>query len=113
MMKIKQAIKRAAAPQKGFTLIELVIVLGIISVMMLILIPNLNRQREVAMKRSDAALSRVVKNQAKAYAAEKNRPVSSVTLDELKKAHYLDEDQVQRAESKAYLPVNDDDASQK
>ncbi|BEI53801.1 prepilin-type N-terminal cleavage/methylation domain-containing protein [Lactiplantibacillus plantarum] len=40
---MKRLMKKTAAPQRGFTLIEMVIVLAIISLLMLIVVPNLNQ----------------------------------------------------------------------
>ena len=47
--------------KKGFTLIELLVCLFIIGLMMLLIIPNIAKQRESAQEKSNAAIVRVVK----------------------------------------------------
>ena len=64
MKKLKRIMLKTTAPRKGFTLIEMVVVLAIIALLMLIVIPNLNKQRENASKHQREALQEVVYNQA-------------------------------------------------
>lgn len=98
MKRLKRFLKKTAAPQKGFTLLEMVIVLAIIALLMLIVIPNLNAQRETAAKRSDAALEQVVNNQAEMYANDKGQAIENVTLEDLHNNQYLNDDQFNRAQ---------------
>ena len=46
--------------KKGFTLIELLVCLFIIGLMMLLIIPNIAKQRETAQKQSDEAIVKVI-----------------------------------------------------
>lgn len=60
-------MKKLLKKKKGFTLIELLICLFIIGLMMLLIIPNIARQRAEAQKKSDAAIVKVVENQQELY----------------------------------------------
>lgn len=90
MKKLKRIMLKTTAPRRGFTLIEMVIVLGIIALLMLIVIPNLNKQRENASKHQQAALQEVVYNQAEMYQNDvADHPNEPATLESLKTYHYL------------------------
>lgn len=65
-------MKKLLKKKKGFTLIELLICLFIIGLMMLLIIPNIAKQREEAQKKSDAAIVKVVENQQELYQLDKN-----------------------------------------
>ena len=79
--------------KKGFTLIELLVCLFIIGLMMLLIIPNIAKQREEAKKKSDAAIVHVVKTQQQAYMLEKNTN-DVPTVQQLLDAKYIDEKQL-------------------
>jgi len=99
MMKLKQVMRKSVAPRKGFTLIEMVIVLAIIALLMLIIVPNLNTQRESAHKRQSAALVTVVQNQAEMYINDFDiKDPSQVTLKLLEDKGYLTEKQAKQAD---------------
>ena len=51
--------------KKGFTLIELLVCLFIIGLMMLLIIPNIAKQRETAQNKADDAIVKVIKTQKK------------------------------------------------
>ena len=65
-------MKKLLKKKKGFTLIELLICLFIIGLMMLLIIPNIAKQREEAQKKSDAAIVKVIENQQELYQLDKN-----------------------------------------
>src|SRR5699024_3056902 len=71
----------------GFTLIEMAIVLFIISLLILIILPNIGTQRKHANTVNDKALQTQLNTQAELYMDEKN--TNTVTIDELKSANYL------------------------
>ena len=79
--------------KKGFTLIELLVCLFIIGLMMLLIIPNIAKQREEAKKKSDAAIVHIVENQKQSYMLDKNTNTIP-TVDELLKEHYIDQKQL-------------------
>ncbi|MFC6181096.1 competence type IV pilus major pilin ComGC [Lactiplantibacillus daowaiensis] len=101
MIKMKRLLKRTAAPRKGFTLIEMVIVLAIIALLMLIIVPNLNNQRESAGKRQKEALTQVVENQAEMYANDNDIKNSDwkeqITFEKLEHDGYLNKKQIEKA----------------
>jgi len=105
MKKLKRIMLKTTAPRKGFTLIEMVVVLAIIALLMLIVIPNLNKQRENASKHQREALQEVVYNQAEMYqndAAE--HPNEPATLESLKTYHYLTPAQYDQAKRDGVEP---------
>ena len=65
-------MKKLLKKKKGFTLIELLICLFIIGLMMLLIIPNIAKQREKAQEKSDAAIVKVIENQKELYQLDKN-----------------------------------------
>ena len=50
---------------KGFTLIEMLIVLGIISILLLLFVPNLSEQKQKIQEDGNAAVVKVVESQIK------------------------------------------------
>ena len=80
--------------KKGFTLIELLVCLFIIGLMMLLIIPNIAKQRESAQEKSNAAIVRVVKAQQQAYMIDlKTNDIP--TLEQLKEKGYINDSQVE------------------
>ena len=101
---MKRLMKKTAAPQRGFTLIEMVIVLAIISLLMLIVVPNLNQQ---AAGRQQEALTEVVQNQAEMYANDTGKTVTDddAMLEELRNKGYINDGQYKQAKSQGISPV--------
>mgnify|MGYP003365024375 CR=1 FL=1 len=99
MKKLKRIMLKTTAPRKGFTLIEMVIVLAIIALLMLIVVPNLNAQRENASKRQSEALQEIVYNQAEMYHNEHPEVPGKVTIETLKDNQYLNEKQALEAKN--------------
>lgn len=79
--------------KKAFTLIELLICLFIIGLMMLLIIPNIAKQREEAQKKSDAAIVKVIENQKELYKLD-NKTDKDPSMDELKTGKYITQEQV-------------------
>lgn len=85
----------------GFTLVEMTIVLFIISLLILIILPNLTGQRGRANTIHRQAMATLVEGQANAYLDEHSdeRPAPQmVTYPQLEKEGYLTEQQVKRAQ---------------
>ncbi|WP_105957203.1 competence type IV pilus major pilin ComGC [Apilactobacillus quenuiae] len=80
----------------GFTLIEMTIVLFIISLLILIIVPNLNGQRKKAESVHSNAMISLVQSQIDAYLIDKGD--SNVTYQSLKENDYLNSTQIARAE---------------
>ena len=78
---------------KGFTLIEMLVVLGIISILLLLFVPNLSKQKEAIQKKGDAAIVKVVESQMDIYELDHGvRP----TAEELYNQEMITEDQLEK-----------------
>ena len=86
------------AKRKAFTLVEMTIVLFIISLLILIIIPNLTSQRKNAESIHSGAMVSVVQSQIDAYLNEHPNNID-VTYAELQKDGYLTKKQIQKAKS--------------
>ncbi|WP_295729959.1 competence type IV pilus major pilin ComGC [uncultured Limosilactobacillus sp.] len=82
--------------RSGFTLLEMSIVLFIISLLILIMIPNLTKQRQNASKVHQRAMMNVIQTQADLYANETGQLPTS--LQQLYGKHYLTVTQVKAAQ---------------
>ncbi|GAA6236708.1 competence type IV pilus major pilin ComGC [Apilactobacillus micheneri] len=82
--------------RSGFTLIEMTIVLFIISLLILIIVPNLNGQRKKAESVHNNAMISLVQSQIDAYLIDKGD--ANVTYQSLKENDYLNSSQISRAE---------------
>ena len=87
-------MKKLLKKKKGFTLIELLICLFIIGLMMLLIIPNIAKQREEAQKKSDAAIVKVIENQQELYQLDKNVK-DKPDVSTLKKDGYITQEQAE------------------
>ena len=70
MKKIMTFLKKTKV--KAFTLVEMLVVLLIISVLLLLFVPNLTKQKEAVNDKGKAAVVKVVESQAELYSLEKN-----------------------------------------
>ena len=86
---------------KGFTLIEMVLVLFVISILMLLIIPNVVNQKEKVDAQGTKALVTVVQTQVELYEMEFG--TKATTFDMLKTKNYLSETQVKQANDKLTL----------
>lgn len=82
--------------ESGFTLIELALVLFVISVLLLLVIPNIGNSQKNATKTGNEALSSVVNSQAVLYKMNKDS-TGTITIDELVKEKYLTAEQGKQA----------------
>ncbi len=73
---------------KGFTLIEMLIVLFIISILLLITIPNVTKHNGMIRDKGCAALVKMVQSQVEAYQLEEGK---IATVPELVTKSYLHE----------------------
>ncbi|WP_395318731.1 competence type IV pilus major pilin ComGC [Fructilactobacillus frigidiflavus] len=81
--------------RKGFTLIEMTVVIFIISLLILIIIPNLSSQKDHANSVHGNAMVNVVQTQIDAY--EDEHSDSNVTFDKLVETNYLTKKQAKQA----------------
>src|SRR5690554_768961 len=76
---------------KGFTLIEMMIVLLIISILLLIAVPNLTKNKKMANEKGCEATIELIKTQMIAYEIEKEEAIqSNEDLDKLVSEKYVD-----------------------
>ncbi|RSJ61645.1 hypothetical protein D8803_08565 [Streptococcus oralis] len=74
MKKIMTNLKKAKA--QAFTLVEMLVVLLIISVLLLLFVPNLTKQKDAVDDKGKAAVVKVVESQAELYSLDKNEDAS-------------------------------------
>ncbi|TGD21290.1 prepilin-type N-terminal cleavage/methylation domain-containing protein [Companilactobacillus suantsaicola] len=92
--------------RRGFTLIEMVIVLFIISLLLLLMIPNLAAQRKNANQKSEEALVTTVTNQAEMYSETHS---DKFDLEQLKTDKYITDKQKEKLEKLNYVLKKDGD----
>lgn len=82
----------------GFTLIEMVLVLFVISILMLLIIPNVVQQKQKVDNQGTKALVTVVQTQVELYEMEQSE--KAPTFEALKAAGYLSDVQLKQANEK-------------
>lgn len=80
---------------RAFTLLEMLIVLFVVSILMLLIVPNLSQKREVIDAQGTQALANVVQTQAALFALENKG--EGVSLEVLRARGYLSDQQVSQA----------------
>lgn len=63
----KESVKLERGTVRAFTLIEMLIVLAIISILILLFVPNLIKEKAQVQKTGEAAVVKVVESQAQLY----------------------------------------------
>lgn len=63
--------------QKGFTLLEMLVVLFVISLLLLLFVPRIMEQRRIAEEKNNAAVVKVVETQIQLYEMEHDGQVPS------------------------------------
>ncbi|MFC6170238.1 competence type IV pilus major pilin ComGC [Loigolactobacillus jiayinensis] len=97
MIKIKRNCSKAKLKScSAFTLIEMVVVLFIITLLILIILPNVGAQRQKAEETGDEAFRSTIVTQSELYQNENDGKVPS--LDELQKDGYLTSRQFKHAQ---------------
>lgn len=92
--------KIKALSEKGFTLIEMLIVLFVISVIMLLIIPNISENKKSIDETGNEAFATVVQTQLDLYKMSEGGAVTdATTFSVLETEGYLSESQTDRAES--------------
>lgn len=90
--------------QKGFTLIEMVMVLFIISVLMLLIVPNVVKQKNQIDTQGTEALVTVIQTQVELY--ELDGHTEAATFSALESQGYLSVKQVKQATAKSISITN-------
>ncbi|HEM6413576.1 TPA: prepilin-type N-terminal cleavage/methylation domain-containing protein [Streptococcus suis] len=78
--------------KKAFTLVEMLVVLGIISLLLLIFVPNLSQQKDAIQKKGNAAVIKVVESQMELYELEHDK---EATVADLQADGYITEKQAE------------------
>ncbi|MGQ7461952.1 competence type IV pilus major pilin ComGC [Streptococcus suis] len=76
--------------KKAFTLVEMLVVLGIISLLLLLFVPNLSKQKDAIQEKGNAAVVKVVESQMELYELEHDK---EATVADLQAAGYITEKQ--------------------
>ncbi|MDQ0222931.1 competence type IV pilus major pilin ComGC [Streptococcus moroccensis] len=79
---------------KAFTLIEMLIVLLIISVLLLLFVPNLSKQKDSVTKTGNQAIVKVVESQKELYAIA-NPTAGEPSAETLASEGYITNDQLE------------------
>lgn len=93
--------------QPAFTLIEMLVVLLIVSVLLLLFVPNISKQKEHIEASGGRALVKVVESQAELYALSHE---DQATLSSLVAADFISQDQADKYA--AYYATNSDQPQQ-
>jgi len=80
---------------KGFTLLEMLVVILIISFLVMLVTPKLVEHGKKAEEKSDAAFEQVVKTQIELYQFNET---DTLTVDNLLNKGYLDDKQIKKAQ---------------
>ncbi|MFK3937229.1 competence type IV pilus major pilin ComGC [Alkalihalobacillus sp. NPDC078783] len=75
--------------KKGFTLVEMLVVLMIISILLLIAIPNMTKNNEVANEKGCEATLKLLQSQVSVYQIEEG--VAPSSIDDLLDGGYADQ----------------------
>lgn len=78
--------------KKAFTLVEMLVVLLIVSVLLLLFVPNLSQQKETIKESGGTAVVKVVESQMELYELEHDK---EATVADLQAAGYITEKQAE------------------
>ncbi|HEP1819880.1 TPA: prepilin-type N-terminal cleavage/methylation domain-containing protein [Streptococcus suis] len=78
--------------KKAFTLVEMLVVLGIISLLLLLFVPNLSQQKDAIQEKGNAAVVKVVESQLELYELEHDK---EATVADLQVDGYITEKQAE------------------
>lgn len=93
--------------QKGFTMIEMVIVVAIIAILIMLIAPNLLHQKERADDKSAQAFKMTLETQAQLYKddqddKEKDEDKKEISFENMEADKYLTKDQVKKAKREKF-----------
>ncbi|WP_207998497.1 competence type IV pilus major pilin ComGC [Macrococcoides canis] len=107
MKRIARRLKKQFSKNDGFTLIEMLLVLHVISILIIVIIPNIAKQSKTVQAKGCEAQVRMVQGQIEAYRLETGNTPS--TVNELV-PDYLQENQV-KCKDGTDIIINDGVAS--
>ncbi|MGC4429808.1 competence type IV pilus major pilin ComGC [Streptococcus suis] len=79
--------------KKAFTLVEMLVVLGIISLLLLLFVPNLSKQKAAIKESGGTAVVKVVESQMELYELKYEK---KATVEDLQQAGYITEKQAEQ-----------------
>lgn len=85
----EENVMKCLKSEKGFTLIEMLIVLFVISILMIIMIPNITKNQSGIQSKGCEAFVKMVQGQVQAFEIDHNKWPASI--DELKTGEYVSE----------------------
>lgn len=88
-------IRKRIQAERGFTLIEMTLVLFIISALLLLFIPNLTGRQETASETGSDAIETVLQSQVELYKMDKGKAPTS--FNDMQTEKYLTPQQAKRA----------------
>ncbi|MFD1900274.1 competence type IV pilus major pilin ComGC [Enterococcus termitis] len=77
----------------GFTLLEMLVVLLIISVLILLFVPNLSKHKDGVDQKGNEAIIKIIETQTELYVMEKNQ---TPTVEQLVKEQYISQEQYEK-----------------
>lgn len=92
---------------KAFTLIEMLVVLLVISVLLLLFVPNLSKQKDTIKDKGSAAVVKVVESQAEIYSLSHS---DNASLNKLVSENYISQEQAD--DYKSYYAKHKDKSQQ-
>ena len=92
---MKKYLNSIRSNKKGFTLIEMLLVLFIIAVLLLLILPNMNAQKGKVQDQGDQALLKTYESQTALYQMQ-NDTSETPSIDELLAEKYLSPEQAKR-----------------
>lgn len=92
---MKKYLNSIRSNKKGFTLIEMLLVLFIIAVLLLLILPNMNAQKGKVQEQGDQALLKTYESQTALYQMQ-NDTSETPSIDELLAEKYLSPEQAKR-----------------
>lgn len=89
--------------RKGFTLLEMLLVVFIIAALLLLVLPNLINQQDKVTAQTDQAFVTAVQNQVTLYTTNTGKKPTKFSELHTEEADYLSDEQLKKAEAKLKL----------
>jgi len=90
IMKIARALHKRTKGEKGFTLIELIVVIAVLGVLATLIVPRVIGVQDSAKKAADDANEKIIRNALERYYVDNNETYPD-DLEDLVDDGYLDE----------------------